>query len=133
MKTLDEVIQEQLAQGKKLGEIRVKNIHWGTEYLFIPYFKESNGVWHGLDADGDHDEVNYNDAHTEEHWHVYTEPKVKKKYWLWNLKDSTDSWYKSSTYMDEEGRSTKGIQNRNMSTERQKLEKEFIEIEVEDE
>ena len=132
--TLDALIEQQLSLGKKLGDIKVKLSVWKEKHgYFIPFFKCINGVWHGLNKIGEKYSFS-NLSIVENDWHLYTEPKKFKKYWLWNMKNDNNRWYKNHYYLDDNGRSTNGksISFAWDNIEKQKLENEFIEIEVEE-
>ena len=135
MKTLDEVIEEELAKGKKLGEIKVSSTDWlSNRKWFVPFFQDAADFWHGLfyeacKCKGVHEY--YSDI--SQGWYVCTEPKKLKRFWQWAIKTNT-CWFKEVFYLDDRGRDTSGkIHYYEWNTfEKQKCENEFIEIEVEE-
>ena len=132
MKTLDEVIKEELAKGKKLGEIKLVMKAWtNKKYWFSPVFKDIISNWHGFDSNNCHHFFYYDT----DSWHPYTEPKKLKRFWLWAIKRQEDSWFKCSTYMDEKGFDSvaEGIFFKEWkSLEKIKIEDDYIEVEVEE-
>lgn len=132
MKTLNELIEEELVKGKQLGtDLKVSNSSWQHGYFFVPHFKDAGGIWRGLDQNQEYGYYTSNNKT----WHPYTEPKKKKKYWLWNLKDIDGAWYKTRVYYNDVGLDTSGndFHSNWDDVKKQKLENEYIEIEVEDE
>ena len=126
MKTLDEVIKEELYKGKKLGEMKLACKDWlSIKQCFVPFYKDRFGDWHGLTDEG----YSQTTAPFDEGWYPYTEPKKLKKYWRWRVRSYC--WLKPDEYLDDIGVDTSGhtrYENWH-SLEKIKIEDDYIEVE----
>ena len=61
-----------------------------------------------------------------EHWSEI--PTPKKRYWLWDVKSSSEEIFKASTYMDENGVASNNIAEYDKDQLIKKHENEFIEV-----
>lgn len=92
MATIDE-----LMEGKKPGEIKVRRRSWSEEVYFTPYFKEAD-VWYGL-------RNSYHDfwSGDVDEYEIYREPKPKVRRYLWAFKSLNDKqWMLETTFATEE-------------------------------
>lgn len=59
------------------------------------------------------------------------QPKKKKRYWLWKVRQGKNGWEKTSTYVDEQGIDTAGQQvflKWNINGDNIKCEDDFVEV-----
>lgn len=64
MPTLDELMKDKVP-----GSVKVTTPRWTPNGFFVPYFKDSEGCWHGPDESGEPFEFNSSGV-----WHLYTDP-----------------------------------------------------------
>lgn len=78
---------DELMEGKKPGEIKIRQIGWDSKKWFQPFFATS-GEWTGIlnnESGTPYRSVWYGD---EALWQLWSEPKKKVKRWQWAV------WFK---------------------------------------
>ena len=102
---------------------KIRRINWVNKNEYIFYDEEDQEF---LDQFGGTYKINP-ETMFDDRWEYFEEPKPKKRYWLWDVKNGKDV-FKTSIYYDDSGYSP----SRTMSIEKdlliRKLENEFIEV-----
>lgn len=96
MTTIDRLVKE---FSKAPGDIKIKDANWDNHLYFIPYFKDSEGDWFGLNSENEFETWVTDD---DVDWRVYVGPKKKKKLYQWAIKNQGEGhWFTTRDFYEE--------------------------------